>query len=547
MPALQELQVLLKARDQASKVFEKTGTASQKAAGAVSKHWKGAALAMGAASVALEGILQAQKENTKAVQRFGQQMGISDKEVRGMAVGLANVTFPLEDVLALMELAIQRGLDSRKAIEDYATFWDLVGDATGLAGPALAKAGLGLTAVGIRAGQETEALATFGAITTDTLTNVQEFLDFIQKNGKPISDLALDIATVAAIVAALEQKFGLAGRAARSEFSTAIDKVTTGDEGSLAALMTELGLTQADLDKFIVKIQEAGGVMEEFAQINKESFTTLDKLRHWLSEVLFVNAPLIESLSNVVLGLAAIAIIGPAVTGAVIAIGAVFGLSAAAALAWAAVIALVAAAVVAAGVLIWQNWETIKETAIRVFGFIASMYTSWWGWLLPFGPLVKAVVFFKDHWRDMWESVRDTSIAIWDTIKSTATAGINHVITIFNKLIDIWNALEFKVPAIGVGRLKVPGFTISTPDIPNIPSLKHGGIVPGPLGAPQLVLAHGGEAFSGVGAGASAMGLTVVNHFHGDIIGIDTLEDFIQESVRDTLRRGGFDRVLSVT
>lgn len=43
-----------------------------------------------------------------------------------------------------------------------------------------------------------------------------------------------------------------------------------------------------------------------------------------------------------------------------------------------------------------------------------------------------------------------------------------------------------------ISKLSIPGLNIGVSDIP-IPNFKHGGVVPGPIGSPRLILAHGGE------------------------------------------------------
>jgi hypothetical protein len=92
----------------------------------------------------------------------------------------------------------------------------------------------------------------------------------------------------------------------------------------------------------------------------------------------------------------------------------------------------------------------------------------------------------------------------------------------------------------------IPKITVGTPDLPTIPTLKHGGIVPGRPGTPQLVMAHGGEQYLGVGGSRRSGGLVinVVNHLHGDVLGLEDVETFIQVTIRDAIRRGGFDRVI---
>ena len=86
----------------------------------------------------------------------------------------------------------------------------------------------------------------------------------------------------------------------------------------------------------------------------------------------------------------------------------------------------------------------------------------------------------------------------------------------------------------------------------NALKFEHGGTVPGPVGSPQLVMAHGGEtiipfgsgrgnnnnsALAGASAGIGGRGDFIVN---GNIYGIENLRQLVIQWVRDTRRGGGF-------
>lgn len=74
------------------------------------------------------------------------------------------------------------------------------------------------------------------------------------------------------------------------------------------------------------------------------------------------------------------------------------------------------------------------------------------------------------------------------------------------------------LPSIG-GRPSRTTYTGKTEYVGPEGSYQHGGVVPGPLGAPQLAVVHGGETVVPPGKGAAG---TMVNvHLHGDIIPMD--------------------------
>ena len=289
-----EIEILLKARDQALRVMERTGKAGAKAGKLIEQNWKQATLVLAGAGVAIEALARKQAESTKTVERLGAQIGLTSAEVRDWAIDLANVTFPLEDVLALMELGVQQGIRSEKALTDYANFWDMVGDATGAAGPELAKVGVGLKAVGIAAGEEKKALAAFGFVTDNLTGTVADFLTFIDKTGPQLRIMGLGVNDVAAVLAAMEKELGLAGRTARSEFKEAIDQ----NEDSLEAALAQLGLNVDMLEKYRVQVEASSGVIERNAAIHERSFTPIQRLRHQVSELAFAHADVIKQAAQ---------------------------------------------------------------------------------------------------------------------------------------------------------------------------------------------------------------------------------------------------------
>ncbi|KKK60503.1 hypothetical protein LCGC14_3023700, partial [marine sediment metagenome] len=73
------------------------------------------------------------------------------------------------------------------------------------------------------------------------------------------------------------------------------------------------------------------------------------------------------------------------------------------------------------------------------------------------------------------------------------------------------------------------------------PGFQHGGVVPGPLGAPQMAMVHGGETITPPGkTGGMTLNLTV----QGDVLGIDDLQETVLSWVRRAVTGGGFAGVL---
>ena len=375
-----ELEIIMKARDQAQKVFDRAGKAGAKAGKMIEQNWKQASLVLAGAGVAIEALAQKQAENTKTVERLGAQIGLTSAQVRGLALDLANVTFPLEDVLGLMELGVQQGIRSEQALGDYAAFWDMVGDATGAAGPELAKVGVGLKAVGIAAGQEKDALAAFGFVTDHLTGTVADFLTFIDKTGPQLRIMGLDVNDVAAVLAAMEKELGLAGRTARSEFKEAIDQ----NEDSLEGALDQLGLNVDMVAKYRQQVEETSGVIERNAAIHERSFTPIQRLRHQLSELAFAHAEVGKQAAQFAPILIAA---GPAAAGLTLGIkalsialtflkGHLLGIRAAAATAWTALYGPIGLGVLAIAGLV-SAFFIFRDQIPKVFKIVGDAI-SWW-------------------------------------------------------------------------------------------------------------------------------------------------------------------------
>src|SRR5690606_355648 len=103
------------------------------------ERWLEITAVAGSFGLALESAGSKQRQFTEQIDRISAATGIANDTIREAAVEISNVTFPLEDALNMMETGRQQGLKSIDALKEYASFWDMVGDATGLAGPQLAE------------------------------------------------------------------------------------------------------------------------------------------------------------------------------------------------------------------------------------------------------------------------------------------------------------------------------------------------------------------------------------------------------------------------
>ena len=564
--------------------FKRVKSGFQGMKDSIVKNRKAIGLGIAAMGVGIEGLAKSQQGLTESSRKLANATGMSEQEIRGMATSLSNATFPLDSALELMTLGAQQGLDSADALKQYAAFWDTVGDATGLSAEALAKSGAALAAVGIEVGNESELLGAFGLITQESTSTVQEFLDGISKLAPEMSAMGLSVDEAAVIMTTMERELGLTARTARTEFKEALEKSETG----LAGVLEQLGLNESQLATYRTKLEESTGVIQDNADAHASTKTVMDKFKSTLSDLAFANGALIEKASMLAPILMAA---GPVVMGFSGIMGILNGITLTSTFSFmglnVAMLPLTAIIIgiglaIAAGILIWKNWDTIinalkktldvlkatfntvfnfiKEIVSRVFTKITDIYRSKLGWILPAGPLIKAILFLKNNWKEIWDSikatfdtvsgaligafriVKTTILGIWDELVSGIKAAVNLIITGINTVIQGLNKFKITVPGVSVlGKTIVPGFSVGLPEIPEIPRLAKGGIVSSPTLA--MLGESGPEAV--VPLGRSGAGMTVNLVINGDINGMDDFEQKVTSVIRDAVLGGGFSGVLA--
>ena len=163
-------------------------------------------------------------------------------------------------------------------------------------------------------------------------------------------------------------------------------------------------------------------------------------------------------------------------------------------------------ALIAAGVLLWKNWDTIKE----------KMGGIWEGIKDIFRKGVNFLIGLAEGWANMY------------------VKAVNAIIAALNKI-------HFKIPDIPGIPGRGTSFGINIPLVPEIvlPRLARGGIVTQPTLA--VLGERGPEAIIPLGRHGGAAGITVnINMQGATIYGVEDLDRFVRQSVRDGIREGGF-------
>ena len=474
------LEILLKLRDEASDAL---GVFSGKTA----RNLAVMTAAGAAAGAGLEALAQGQQENTASARRLAEVTGMEERAVRDLAASLSTVDTPLEDVFKLMEAGTRQGVQGADALERYANFWDNVGDATGIATEVLTRGTVGLRAVGVATDNLASADAALGFVQTQTTAGLEGFFGLLERKGAALMEMNLNVDQSAALLGALEAK-GLSGRAALTEFEQAVN--TSG--GSMEKMLATLGIAPEEFARQQTAVEGSSGALSRLAEANNSTFTPMQKLKHMMDEQIFAFGGLIEKAASLAPLLLAV---GPAmtlVTGATKAWAVAQGLLNTALTANPIGLVIVAiGALVAAGVLLYQNWDTVKAAA-----------TALWQWISD----------------------------VFERIKGAVQAAVDWV---GQKLEPLFALVRRARDAIA----SIPGVGSALSAV-GLPGFATGGIVPGPVGAPMLAVVHGGEEVrtrAQQRAGGTTISITV-NAGVGDPVAI---RQQVAEYVNRAVRAGG--------
>ena len=147
-------------------------------------------------------------------------------------------------------------------------------------------------------------------------------------------------------------------------------------------------------------------------------------------------------------------------------------------------------ALIAAGVLLYKNWDEISTWLKEIWEGIQIKATEVFGNVKEFisttitaisANIDKFSKSFKATWDTLWNGAKTVFKTVVESLTGIFKGVINNIIGIVNKFIDFWNKIELKVPEIKLPfGGSVGGFTIGVPKLANIPQLARGGIVDQP-------------------------------------------------------------------
>lgn len=260
---------------------DKTEGATKSAAERIGKIGMAAGAAMTAIGGAFSAIIASSKGLNAALGVTALQLGVTQEEIRNLALETTNVTFPLEEVQKTFDLLARAGITSTEEMQNIANAFDTLGDATGYGASQITDIMIpAFNAFGIElqeAGNYTDMITHLMRNTTITM---EDFSSTIDRLSPDIATMGLTMEQTVAVLEALAAK-GIQGSAATREFRTAVSSA----KGDQTAFLAALGLTADELVPYQKEIAGATGMTKEYADAANQQYTILDKLKQKWSEV----------------------------------------------------------------------------------------------------------------------------------------------------------------------------------------------------------------------------------------------------------------------
>lgn len=299
-----------------------------------------------------------------------------------------------------------------------------------------------------------------------------------------------------------------------NEFNDAIDTIKLTWSAALSNIGTQLaGYLAPAMEKISAAMQKVAGWLSKLSPETLAIIGVIAAVVAGLAPLLIVVGKLAFAISSI---MSLASTIGPILAGLAGPIG---------------IVIAIIGALIAVGVLLYKNWDTIKAKALEVKEWVIEKWTA-----LKDG-VVNAVTNIRDkvlfYWNALklgvqviinaikstvsgvWDSIRAKTIGTFETIKAKASAiwnGIKNAITnpiqtavdfvkgAIEKIKGFFGGLSLELPHIDLPHFKLDGnFSIVPPSVPKISVdwYKNGGIFTRPTVFPNGVGvgdAVGGEA-----------------------------------------------------
>ena len=335
-------------------------------------NWKEITAATVAVGGAMIAVTNRSNELNSGLRRIQAITGESAESLREMTMALTDHTFTNDDAVAAMEELIKVGVRTKDEFEALLPVFDTYADATGKhITEGIREFDTVLSALDIPLSEAADHLDTFSWLTTQTTVNMGDLGRVMRREQANIRDMGLSVDEIAVAMGALEAE-GIKGPRAVMAFQSAIQDA----EGDIDAFWRGLGVTSEALATQNERLLESEGLTQALADANNQSLGIWDKFKKGVDDAMWSVGSFIEpvkDLGPLMMGIGPM-IKGVAVAKAMMTKAYLAGIPAIKAstiatlafgkalllnpITW--VIAGIVA-LVAAGWLLWKNWDTVTE------------------------------------------------------------------------------------------------------------------------------------------------------------------------------------------
>lgn len=323
-----------------------------------------------------------------------------------------------------------------------------------------------------------------------------------------------------------------------SGFGGSIEKL----KSSLDVLMTTLGqLLSTRLQPIIDKIQQW---VDKFNSLDEKTQNTIVTIALVVAAI----GPLLLIGGKLITGIGTLLTFAPMVASAFTFLTGPVGIAIA-----------VITALVAAGIALYQNWDTIKAKALEVWnGMVEGWNTFKTNLSTAFSEFGAAA---KQSFTDTWNAVKDTAVNAWQSITTAITdkanaiksavgsafeGAKNKVQSVIDRIRQIINGANWRLPHLAIPHLSVWGsFSLRPPSVPHFSIAWYKKAYDNPLMFTSPTVLQTAQGLKGFGDGHGAeivLGLNklrelvggasdniTINVYASDNMNVNQLADAIQQ------------------
>jgi len=319
-------------------------------------------------------------------------------------------------------------------LKNIAGAFDALADATGGTANDLANQLIpAFRTFGLELPTSAAALDKFTWLVKNTRVDLTDFssaMTYVSMYGK---DLNITMDDMVAIMAALS-----AGGKESSTVTRIFRSAVTEAANGTTDFNTALGLTQEEIDKYKGQLDSASGSTEKYAAQANRQFGVMDNLKAMFSKITLEVGSMLEPLQSVMIAMSALGGISTFLGTSIGQSAAQFVIHTGAVVAHSAVLVAhkiaLAAHAIAIGVVTAAQWLWNAAMAANPIGIV----------ILAIGLLIAAIVLIAQN----WDMVREKTIEVWNTITTWLSGVWNTIISFFQSNWDKILAILF--PAVGL-------------------------------------------------------------------------------------------------